>query len=70
MSEQQKDLFVVQRKVIAWEEQTVEASSFDEAKAIAQSEENIYNWDYKSDTSEITDDYWVMNEYTGEERIY
>lgn len=66
----EKDLYVVQRKVIAWEEISVEATSFDEARQIARSDENIYNWDLKGDESEITDDYWIMNEYTGEEKVY
>lgn len=66
----EKDLYAVQRKVIMWEEQVVEATSFEEAKAIAVSSENIYNWDLKSDESEITDDYWILNDYTGEEKLF
>jgi len=65
----EKDLFAVQRKVVAWEEQLVEAKSFDEAKRIACSDENIYNWELKDD-SEPTNDFWIMNEYTGEEKVY
>lgn len=73
MSEQELDelnTYVVQREITSWEEQIVEATSFEKAKAIAESSENIYNWDYKRDTQELTGNYWVMNDDTGEEKVF
>jgi hypothetical protein len=64
------DLYKVQRKVVAWEEICVEAESFADAKRIAELDENIYNWDFRGDESEPTDEYWIMNEYTGQEETF
>jgi len=61
--------YKVQRKVIAWEEITVEATSFKEAKRIACLDENIYDWELK-DESEPTNDFWIMNTETGEEELF
>lgn len=57
--------YEVQRKVIAWEKTYVEANSFEEAVEKAQ---QSYDWDLISDDYERTDQYWVENQETEEQR--
>lgn len=61
----EKQDYLVQRKVIAWEYVNVEATSFDEAIELADASDN---WDEVYDQSEATDTYWVKNEDTDEAR--
>lgn len=61
-----KQEYIVQRKVIAWEQVRVEATSFDEAIELAEESEG---WDEVYDQSEATEDYWVKNEDTDEAKI-
>lgn len=62
----EKQDYLVQRKVIAWEQVRVEATSFDEAIELAEESEG---WDEVYDQSEATEDYWVKNEDTDEAKI-
>jgi hypothetical protein len=62
----EKQDYLVQRKVIAWEQVSVEATSFDEAIELAEDSED---WDEVYGQSMATDDYWVKNEDTGVARI-
>lgn len=69
MSEQELDelnTYEVQRKVITWETQTVEATSFENAIEIAEEEED---WDGVYDQSEPTETYWVSDVYGKEAKI-
>lgn len=61
-----KEEYIVQRKVIAWEQVRVEATSFDEAIELAEDSDG---WDEVYDASEATEDYWVKNEDTDEAKI-
>ncbi len=58
--------YTVQRKVISWEQVSVEATSFEDA--IEQAEDSD-DWDEVYDQSEATEDYWVKNEDTDEARM-
>jgi hypothetical protein len=62
----EKQEYTVQRKVIAWEFVSVEATSFDEAVELAEDSDG---WDEVYDQSEATDTYWVKNEDTDEAKI-
>jgi hypothetical protein len=62
----EKQEYTVQRKVIAWEQVSVEATSFDEAVELAEDSDS---WDEVYDQSEATDTYWVKNEDTDEAKI-
>lgn len=67
MSEQEElTTYEVQRKVITWETQTVEATSFENAIEIAEEEED---WDGVYDQSEPTETYWVSDVYGKEAKI-
>lgn len=59
------DTYEVQRKVIAWEKIYVEAESFEEAVEKAQ---GSYDWDLNVYDYERTDDFWVQNQETDEQR--
>lgn len=59
------DTYEVQRKVIAWEKIYVEAQSFEEAVEKAQ---DSYDWDLNVYDYERTDDFWVQNQETDEQR--
>jgi hypothetical protein len=58
--------YLVQRKVITWEQVYVVADSFDQAieQALADG-----GWDEAYDQSEATDTYWVKNVDTEETKI-
>lgn len=62
----EKQEYRVQRKVIAWEQVIVEATSFDEAIDLALESDG---WDEIYDQSEATDDYWVNNLDTEDAKI-
>jgi hypothetical protein len=62
----EKQDYIVQRKVIAWEQVSVEATSFDEAIELAEDSED---WDEVYDQSEATEDYWVKNQDTNQARV-
>lgn len=66
MEDQETQEYLVQRKVIAWEQVSVEATSFDEAIELAEDSDG---WDEVYDQSEATEDYWVKNLDTDEARI-
>ena len=68
MSEQEQELttYEVQRKVITWETQTVQASSFEEAIDIAEDKDD---WDETYDQTQPTETYWVSDVYGNEAKI-
>jgi hypothetical protein len=61
-----KEEYIVQRKVIAWEQVSVEATSFDEAIELAEESDG---WDEVYDQSEATEDYYVKNLDTNEAKM-
>jgi hypothetical protein len=61
-----KQEYLVQRKVITWEQVRVDAKSFDDAVELAEDSDG---WDEVYDASEATDTYWVKNEDTNEAKI-
>jgi hypothetical protein len=61
-----KEEYTVQRKVIAWEQVSVEATSFDEAIELAEESDG---WDEVYDQSEATEDYYVKNLDTNEAKM-
>jgi hypothetical protein len=61
-----KQEYTVQRKVISWEQVSVEATSFDEAVELAEDSEG---WDEVYDQSEATEDYWVKNQDTNQAKM-
>lgn len=58
--------FTVQRQIMAWETQKVEADSFEEA--IEKADDSFYGYYAMTETFEPTGDYWVRNEDTEEDR--
>lgn len=58
--------FTVQRKITAWESQTIEADSFEDA--IEKAEDRYHAYYTITETFEPTGDYWVRDNDTLEDR--